>query len=340
MSLLGPARAWALAGLMLATSCKKEPPPSAGIIDVPYSLRSYLNEAELIAEGRVEAVEGRVAVVRLGRALKGNRPAETFRLNVGKGGYLDAEPSAVLRHAVPGAPLLIFSSGNAMVLYLNRFFLVAYGTWNPPTGAAWDMSYIDMGSNRTWNGTVEALAALVPEALAGRAACPPLDPGRPPITVAALNELPLWNVAVDEEYLSAPFVPTRPPKPSPRAPEGALEVVTGLQVEIFDATWGQNLDTLRPKTEGPGLIRRRGFLDVPRDGDYFLILDSATRATLTLGTEMLVCGEGGAERGADVALKAGRHALAIVSEGPVRLLWSGPGIERQPVPADRLSRRP
>lgn len=331
-----PMRTWALAVLVAATSCKKAPPSPTGIIDTIYPLRAYLNEADVIAPGRVEAVEGRVVVIRLGAAMKGTFPAGTFRLNVGRDGYLGAEPGAVLRHATPGAPLLVFSAGSVMVLYLNRFFLIANGSWNLPTGPSWEFSYTVLGSNRTWNGSVQALAALVPEALAGRAACPPLDLGRPPITLEDLNALPLWDEAVDDEYLPAPFVPTRPPKPAPRTPEGAADVEARLPLEYFDAAWGQDLDKLTPKSDGPGLIRRRGFLDVPRDGDYFLILDSASRATLSLGTEALVCGEGGAERGADVALKAGLHAITVVSEGPVRLLWSGPGIERQPVPVGRL----
>jgi hypothetical protein len=346
--------------LVLSTSCKPAPPPEE-IIAEAYSLRQVLDESDLVAEGTIESTDadGRYSVLRRGTIHKGTCPTSSFRLNV-TSGFLKGEPEQVLRHLVPGAPVVVFTRGSVMLLYVNRFFLLSHGGWNTDAGAVWDVRNLDAAANRTWNGPASELGPLIPRILDGRAKGPPLDPKMPAITLEALQALPLPGQPADEEYLPAPFRPRRPPPSEPRRPETPGDVVAGLRYELFEAGPTENLDRLQPlgtgeaalpelpdvPREAPAALRYRGFIDVPKDGEYFFHLISRSQVTLFLGGTPLVINEGGSavlERAADVALLAGRHAIVLtVYEGsgdpPPRLLWSGPGFARQAVPADRLSR--
>ncbi|WP_420384729.1 family 20 glycosylhydrolase [Roseivirga sp.] len=92
-----------------------------------------------------------------------------------------------------------------------------------------------------------------------------------------------------------------------------------------------------------GLIMQ-GFINVPTDGIYTFYTSSDDGSTLSIGNEMIVNNDGlhGAqERMGEVALKAGSHPLLIRyfeaggGEG-LKAYISGPGIEKQEIPASML----
>lgn len=150
-------------------------------------------------------------------------------------------------------------------------------------------------------------------------------------------------------------------KASFRVPVTDKDVKTGLQFAYYQGLWPllPDFDELEPINEGTAeeidvfSIRQRddhfgvvytGYLDVPADGIYTMYLASDDGSKLYIGTDCVVDNDGQhgvAEKGSEVALKAGLHPIRIeyFEHGGGESLsfsYEGPGITKQPVPKTAL----
>ena len=106
---------------------------------------------------------------------------------------------------------------------------------------------------------------------------------------------------------------------------------------------------VRPRDDNFGL-EYTGYLNVPADGTYTFYLTTDSRAFLRLHDAALIDADfgyaGGTEVSATIPLKAGYHALRLAyahctgGTPAISLQWSGPGLTKQPVPADCLFHAP
>lgn len=112
-------------------------------------------------------------------------------------------------------------------------------------------------------------------------------------------------------------------------------------VPVIDVT-----PTLRPEFFG---LRFAGWLDVPADGDYVFTVRSDDVSRLFLDGVLVVDCAGAhhqtLERSGPIALRAGRHALAldylqILGDVTLTVFWEGPGFAREELPAARLTHDP
>lgn len=128
--------------------------------------------------------------------------------------------------------------------------------------------------------------------------------------------------------------------PFPWAPQ-----FDGLAATASGVTVKPSLAEL-PKDKDLGCLFT-GFLDVPADGSYTLSLTASAGAVLRLHEATVVDADfkhaPGAEVSGTILLKAGRHPIRISyaggskSDPTIKLAWSGPGVEKQDVPATALS---
>ena len=119
-------------------------------------------------------------------------------------------------------------------------------------------------------------------------------------------------------------------------PEALTPVATGVTSDL-----GAILARAEPRTA----VILDGFLEVPLDGVYTFYLDDDPRSRLLLGGDVVTPGMPTDQRPGRVALRAGLHRVQVRSlhEAPRRrasLRWEGPGIDRGPIPADRLFHLP
>lgn len=346
--------------------------PVSSYIEALYPLQQVLAESEHVAEGTVEkvGVANQVVVLAVGRSLKGRNPPAKIRINVGVG--RDWHPDALMRHLVPGAPVVVFlkaaSDARIGMIYLNRFFIQIFG--EPDVAADqvwWNFTNIEIRMNRTFHGTVEQLAKLIRNVLAGKSKPPPPDPRMPPIRRQDVTKLPPWGPDAsdpEEKDLPMPFRPRAPLRP--REPDGPEGLSPGIRFEYYEGEPWRTLPdfgTLIPKEtgvlEGINLsraappvgvaFRLTGFLDVQKEGIYLFHLVSDGVARMLLGSSEVVINEGGErvqEVAGDAFLKAGRHALRLeyaAGDGDKRCLrldYEGPGLGRRPIPGTALFHQP
>ena len=182
--------------------------PATAYIEALYPLQQVLNESEVIAEGVIEKVDAvnRIASCRVTRTLKGKCGYEVIRMNMSGG--QEWHPDVIMRHFVPGQPMLIFYNAERRAEgYLNRFFFQLYGDAGAPADKAWwTFTHIEIRMNRTYNGTVPELSDLVQKILSGRAKVPAPHAKTPPISRESVRALPAPGEAVDETALPAPFL--------------------------------------------------------------------------------------------------------------------------------------
>lgn len=182
--------------------------PATAYIEVLYPLQQVLNESEVIAEGVLEKVDAtnRIASCRITRTLKGKCGYEVIRMNMSGG--QEWHPDVIMKHFVPGQPMLIFYNAERRAEgYLNRFFFQLYGDAGAPSEKAWwTFTHIEIRMNRTFNGTVPELSDLVQKILSGRAKPPAPNAKLPPISRESVRALPAPGEAVDETALPAPFL--------------------------------------------------------------------------------------------------------------------------------------
>ncbi len=187
---------------------------SAAYIEALYPLRQVIEEAEVVAEAVIESVDpvNRIATARVRRTWKGNCAYDAIRMNLGTGD--DWHPDVLLRHVVPGQPMLLFYNAERRAeAYLNRFFFQLYGDPRAaPEKSWWTFTHIEIRMNRTFNGPAAELATLLRDIAEKRAQAPEPNPRRPAITRNAVRALPAPGQEVDETSLPAPFLKEGPPR--------------------------------------------------------------------------------------------------------------------------------
>lgn len=341
----------------------------ASYIEALYPLQQILAESEHVMEGTVEKVDtvNQVALLSVGRALKGRQPPAKIRINVGVG--RDWHPEVLMRHLVPEAPVVVFlKSGTETrvgMVYLNRFFFQIFGEPGTPADRVWwNFTNIEIRMNRTFHGTPEELVRTLRSVLSGRSKPPPADPRMPPIRRHDLVNLPPWGQKTEEKDLPLPFR-SRPPL-KPRDPDPVEGLVPGIRFEYYELEPGPqlpDLGTLNPKESGilreidlsragrpSGIaLRFTGFLEVPQDGVYLFYLTSDGLSRMWIGDLEPVVNEGRdrvLESAGDAFLKTGRHGLRLEyingaeEKKMLRLEYEGPGLSRRPVPGSALFYKP
>ncbi len=176
-----------------------------------------------------------------------------------------------------------------------------------------------------------------------------------PLSVRPAGEMPSLALAPDEAralgaYLASPDVRLGAP---------GFALAPGLLAETFEADDPARLEglapvradvvpdlgALPPHREQRFAVRFRGFVDVPAPGPWRFGTASDDGSSLLVDGAPVVENGGEhprAERTGEVVLSAGRHALEVrydQLEGGVvfEVFWSGPGVERGPLPAAALS---
>ena len=321
-------------------------------IEAMYPLAQIMKESDNIVEGKIEKVNipGKRFIIKTGKTLKGKCNHPTIKVNVGVG--QGAWPEPLMRHAVEGEPILLFYNNEPKsVMYLNRFFIQVYGDNNPE--AEWVFTHVEMRMNRTYHKPQPDLVKLVTDILAGKSSPPEPDPKLKPWTPEKLNELKIfgekgWDV-----------MPPPPPPPKPRMPD-KVAVVKGLKYGYYEGSWEACPDftkltpaktgvvdtfdiTPRAKNEGIGFLFT-GYIEVPKDGTYNFYTTSDDGSILWIDKAEVVSNDGphGAqEMAGDIPLKKGLHPIKVAffqggGEFSLDVLWDGPGIEKQKIPAKVL----
>jgi hypothetical protein len=162
------------------------------------------------------------------------------------------------------------------------------------------------------------------------------------------------------------------PEMQQRPPDVADKAEPGIQAKIFEKTFGgetigsNNLKDCKlvatkvlnevnmpnkgalEATLGRGdntAVQFTGFVEVPADGTYNFYTTSDDGSLLYIG-DMLVANNDGShgmnEVGDSVPMKKGKHRIRVDycqggGEAGVIISWSGPGVEKQPIPASALS---
>lgn len=147
------------------------------------------------------------------------------------------------------------------------------------------------------------------------------------------------------------------PRPYDNEPMPAVTVDTkpGLNWTTFAGTfpWVPQVDGLTPASTGrrdtvglndatdDGCVLLSGFVQAPTEGTYTFYLKSTGRAEMRVHEATVIDSDHDhkpdEERSAMIVLSAGLHPVRLTCLRPanskVELMWSGPGIEKQPVPA-------
>ena len=156
-------------------------------------------------------------------------------------------------------------------------------------------------------------------------------------------------------------VPLQPINATPQASGDAPAQDPGLHWDQYNGTWNKlpDFSTLKPDSSGIATQIRAdvtgrqenygdvftGYINIPRDGVYTFHLGSDDGSRLLIGGQLLVNDDyshGMNDVAAAISLKAGLHPLRIEYfqlGGPFGLsvIWSGPGVNEQPLPLDVLS---
>ena len=316
-----------------------------------YPLWRILNEAEFIGVGRLSATDPKnfKTGIHIVRSLKGRTPLLDWSLDI-----LGITPHKVLaRHLVDGSPVVVFTGSQVLVIYVNRMFILSYGD---PAVGNWANCTFQGRMNETFNGTALELAQVCDKALKGELKPPDLCSSLPPIDAESIRKLPAWNEDVSDAKLPPPFRRSRQRAVVPLQPEKPESIVAGLEVARFKGDAFSKNDTplevgVAPLPDSRHAhehvnegLRFRGFLEVPRDGDYAFTSDveSSAHFELMIGsTEVSTTGP----LPEFVPLLAGKHAVTVKYTGPggpdhLKLYWSGPDLPKERIPAKSWTHYP
>ncbi len=335
-----------------------------------FPLQNVVAESDVVT-GVVERLDlqGKTCIVKITKPLKGKPPYAQIRMDLSKG-WNPWERDAILKHLVPGAPVVVFDgirTGQAApsadkrkaLIFVNRFFMKFSGKReSSPEKEVWEFEQIEIMLNRTFNGTAEELSAVVLGSLTGKQKAPAPDLRIPHIKKEDVSALPPPGAKVAEAQLPPPFRRSAPP---PRAAENPAKAAPGLRFEYYEGTWKEVPDfaALPPALKGvtpqfePSERRRdknigfrfTGFLEVPKDGTYTFSMASPGAHRIFFGkTELSLLVEKHVVDAA-IDLKAGRHAITVCfadggAGGNLKVSWEGPGLGKQPVPAAALYHAP
>ena len=182
-----------------------------------------------------------------------------------------------------------------------------------------------------------------------------------PLAVHPAGRMPALNLNEDEASSISAYLLTLPPTDG-TPPTATIASRPGLTLEYWkkayegigpmDETGPPDLETRVPTPQiGPGKgqdnfgLRFAGEIEIPTDGRWNFYLRSDDGSGLRIG-DQLVVDHGGihgasVKRGA-IDLTAGRHPITIsmferAGGEELSVSWSGPGIDRQPIPAKAFS---
>jgi hypothetical protein len=158
---------------------------AAGYIQRLYPLQGILDESTHIALGRVESVDrkARTAVAAMARPLKGKIEFRRVRMNIAVGPAHHAE--FIIDRLTPGATVVLFYQRQgrnlASLVHTGNIWFQLFATDKPRDRAEvwWRMSHVEIYLGRTYNGTTDRLAKLLPAVLAERTKAPKPDPTVP-----------------------------------------------------------------------------------------------------------------------------------------------------------------
>lgn len=332
--------------------CNKSDDPSIIVSSTVYPLRDFLNEAEFIGVGVLTAPDPRNfrTKIRIVRSLKGKTPLTDWTLDAT--GLVPSK--AVARHLVEGSPVVVFAADSVMSIYLNRFFINSHGD---PSVGQWTGSEMEGQTNQTFNGPALELVQVCEKVLKGEMRPPRPMSTLPPMDTASVRNLPAWNEDVSNLRLPAPFRRAEPPAVVPRPPEKPESTVAGLAFSVYEGGWNfiPDFNPLTPLETGvtpqpgsragkgdlPQGLRFRGFLEIPKDGDYAFSrnLDKDCNLELLIGSSTVSLVGPVPEY---IPLLAGKHAVTLrysgtTGEGHFQLFWSGPDLPKEPIPAKAWS---
>jgi len=192
---------------------------------------------------------------------------------------------------------------------------------------------------------------------------PPSDarPYTGPFTIDRTANLSAWAVGgrAGDRQTRAAFTFTEP-----RPPVEPGSVVPGLAWRAYEGEWKElpEFDALTPAATGTaatcdptprtrddnfGLVFE-GYVRVPADGVYTFYTTSDDGSRLFIGDVLVVDNDGlhgAVERRGQIALQAGLHPLRATcfdrtGDHEFAVHYQGPGVDRQPIPADVLCRPP
>jgi len=304
-----------LAAAVLAWAAIPAPAPAfakatAGMpayVEAIYPLQQVLTESSVIVEGTVESHDGqkKIAVIKTGKALKGQNPYEKIRITYAGGQFW--HPEGIPKHFVPGAPALIFyNEARQSQVYLNRFFFQIYGDAGaPPEKAWWSMTHIEIRMNRTFNGPVPELTELVRKVLSGKEKPPAPVAKIPPIELSHVKALPAHGEPADDAKLPVPFRKYDPNAKADAAPvavdgEGFLQrwlvlgpipvgTLAGDPNAALSKEWIPNQKSVKPAQHDKVSVGGQEFRwEVGTSSEWVLDLGSAEN-TLTLAMAYVVC---------------------------------------------------
>jgi hypothetical protein len=161
-------------------------------IEALTSLGGVVKESDVVVRGTIEnfSAEKKVLILKVGKGISGKCAYEKIRIDLGAGeGW---HPDVVLKHAVVGAPVMIFyrkaeNSDQAALalLYLNRYFLSAQGG-----DPVWRLSKIELAMSKVFSGTPLELADLLVKVASGRTKAPAANAALKAWTKETLEALP------------------------------------------------------------------------------------------------------------------------------------------------------
>jgi hypothetical protein len=140
-------------------------------------------------------------------------------------------------------------------------------------------------------------------------------------------------------------------------------LIPGVNFELFDGVWTKlpDFDSLKPVATGnldtlnltPGgnrthfAMRFKGYIDIPKDGDYTFGVASDDGSRLMIDGKEIVVYDGRhpavEKRGEPLTLKAGKHPFIITyvqmgGQADLSLTYEGPGLPKQRIPETSLLR--
>ena len=145
-----------------------------------------------------------------------------------------------------------------------------------------------------------------------------------------------------------------------RQPDHPADLVNGLEVRYYEGQWDRMPDFSKLIPIKSGVVDQfdfapvqrldhfaleySGFIEIPAQGVYTFSLMSDDGSRLYIGDRLVVDHDGlhrVSEKSGPIALAAGRHALKVeyfesLVHEILRVYYSGPGIEKRPIPGNVL----
>jgi arylsulfatase A-like enzyme len=185
------------------------------------------------------------------------------------------------------------------------------------------------------------------------------------------NNLAASKPALEQQMQTLCLQARRPNSSAPRPYDRelvpaspAIPVVNGVEWQAFEGhyPWVPDFETLTAVAHGteksPDLAKLSrtteaglfftGYLEIPRDGEYTFAIETDTGALLRIHDATVIDADfgyrPGSEVGSSIRLQAGLHAFHLFythrqkAHPLLKFYWSGPGIEKEIIPAKAFKR--